>query len=1453
MLAAPFEPYVPDRVRARAQRGEAIEPPWQEREPVVVMVADIVGFSGLTRQLSRRGPAGVEALAHLVDATFGVVVAEVHRAGGLVVGFPGDAVIAAWAASGGADGGADALQRASVAAARLLQRFGAASGPGVTAIERVGLGRDALAAIRLRVGLDGGEGAWLAVGASDTQGHVLLASPAVAGATEAASAAAPGEQRWSPSLQRLAPGRPPMATAAVAAAPGLTSPLPRATALYVPRSLRERLDAGVPTFIAELRQVSVMFVRLDGLALAPAGTPGSGFSAVDDATAAVEAAVTSRGGALMQVLIEHDGLVLVAAWGVVGATTEDDATAATLAALQLQPAAHALGLRPSVGIASGRVFAGDRGGAGRREAAVIGDAVNLAARLMRRAQGRTLVDDVTAAAAGARVVFSPGTALRLKGVEQPVVTREPLAMGKVPRASAALAEAAAQSPVANTSAALGLLGRGPERAAIEELIAAAVAGRPAGALVIEGEAGLGKTALLHELAARADAAGLTRLAGAGDPFAPTPYHGWRAIVRTLLGLGGAELPLAGEVHDALLSRLGTDASRASRWQAWAPVLGAVLGVEWPDTPITAQMSGEARATATRELIVELLRAAHVERPALLVIDDAQWLDSRSWGLVLTVRAELPQLPLVIASRPWRPEQLEVAAPLLDDARTRRAKLQPLAPADTVALVCRVLGAQRLADALTQLVDARAAGHPLFAAQLALTLRERGAVQIASDGTAQLADTLASAELQLPDTVQAAITSRFDRLDPHAQLLIKLVAVAARAVDVELLAAVDPTASGAQAVAAGLARLEAAALVVRSQPGAGRPPEFVSSHALVRDVAYGLLMPSQRRTLHAAIGRALEATPRGLDRRSRASLLAYHFSEADDRDRALRYLDEAAEAALRDSANEEALRSLRAAEALVDRGAGGPAAAELHHRLARRRRIVEALYLLGRYDECRAAGREALAAAGAPFPAAPAGTAVALARGAALQTGRRTLDRWIGVGARRALDPTTAERARVLYWMARAAFNTNDLLPYVLANVEMLNATDAALPSRELANAAGVMGLTTGLLGLASAAESYGARAIATARAIGDRPALSATLMLRGLYLGGLARWDELDRLCTEGLHEASAIADRRTWLEHSALLALSAFHHGRLAEARERWDEVRTVAERYGDPGAAAWAWCGTVECLLRRGDPNDLVAAEAGTARAWALVASAGVEERARVLGLRARTAWLRGARASALADAEAAAACLGEHPRPNTFWSFAGYAEPARVFADAAREHPAGQGEPGQRARKLEGLRRGADKLAGYAGVFPLGRARAELARGIHEILRRGPRARPGAPPAALVRARVAAARSGMPYELALAELELARHAHAGEPAWLDHLGGAARAFAAAGADRERSEVLAELEQDPAGRVAATLLRESGSATSPAPRAAAPRAATHDRDGWFAPATARAPATTPATDGEP
>jgi class 3 adenylate cyclase/tetratricopeptide (TPR) repeat protein len=1314
--------FLPDRlVRRLLEEPEAAGRPHADRLVGALLLADISGFTAITERLAAGGPGGAEELRGLLDGAFSPLLELIAGTGGDVLKFAGDALLACWPAPAG-DLDGRGLAAATAAAAGCAEAMQAALGR-FAAAERLPLA--------LRIGIGAGEVVVLDVGGERERRELLVAGAAVPQTTGAVERARPGQVVLARPALDLA-DRDPGAKAPPAAAPVGGGPAVAAlVAPYLPRAMLASMVAGHEEWLAELRQITVVFANLPDL------DHRAGLEEADELMRALQGALYRYEGSINKLSVDEKGTTLVAALGLPPLTHEDDPARGVQAALAMRETLAARGRRVAVGVTTGRAFCGMVGSRWRREYTMLGAVVNLAARLMQEAGDGVLCDAATARAARSALAFETLAPVRVKGRADPVPVYRP---GRTDRSAGRGPEPVVRGPLVGREEEWGRLDGALRR------IKRAHDGRPGGVqvLVLEGEAGAGKSRLVAELVDQAVAAGVPVLAGAGDAVERnTPWHAWRELF--------GRLPAFDGVDRAARRRLVLDLlGPGPELRDLAPLLNPVLALDLPETEASTELSGQGRAGRTRELLVLLLRAVVGDKPTVLVIEDAHWLDSASTGLVLALSREQLPLLLVVATRSrgeggtvadelaWAAYRRLLRAPNLE-----RLVLDRLSVTAVEALVGQRLGTTAVPEVLTRLVEEKAEGNPLFTEELTLALRDAGLVQVVDGQVELLSDVPDVLARRLPHTVHGAITSRIDRLSPTQQLTVKAASVIGRVFAVGILRDIHPLRQAvALSLSADLTEIERADLTVLDTP----EPDlsYLFKHVTVQEAAYNLMLLSQRRQLHRAVAEWYERSSGG-----DLALLAHHWRLAEAPAKAVHYLEQAGTEALREGAYAEAVRFFTALLEVDDGDPSGLAGAGQHQgtpdaaaiRRARWEHQLGDAYLgLGQLAPEQEHLHAALALLGRRTPASGRRLPGKLAWQLGQQLRNRVWPRPL-VASSAETRAALEEAAEVYERLFLVDYHASQRVRAVHQAVKGLNLAEAAGSRSAEARLAAACSVGAGLLGRHRVAEGYLGHALAALEGAGDPSARASVLQSVALYKLGVGRWAEV----REHLDDAAAIVrrlgDPRRLAEITGLGVWERYFQGDLPALRPMLAELDRLGRHSGDAQVRAWAVAGHAVAGLRTGD----------------LAEAASALSRRRAPAPEALLALQLGDRAGAV---ELLRQALEQAARPlvKCYW-FDLYAMSAEVaLALWLDRRGRGEGDAGPwRAMATQGV----GHLGRYARVFPIGRPRALLHRGL--IAWTDGRASPARRD---WRAALAAAeRLDMRYEQALALDMLGRHGEPGQ----------------------------------------------------------------------------------------
>lgn len=1353
--------YVPALIlRRMALAGGATMVPSTERFPAAVLFADLSGFTALTEQFTQRNPAGAEELTQILDLYFGHLVGVVMSHGGDVVKFAGDGLLALWYG----DEDLPMLTQRAVQCGLAVQMMMAPDVWGGFDTSRPP------PSLKVRVGVGAGDVTTMHVGGIFGRWELLVTGEALSQASAAETEARPGDVVITAAAWPLAA---PACTGDILPSgavrltglidylpmrslslPTLDPQLGEALRAYIPKAIVARMDAGQTAWLAEQRRVTVLFINLPDL---HADTP---LRQAQTMMRTLQSMLYRFEGSVTRLGTDSKGPTLVAALGLPPLAHEDDPERGVRAALAIYGALAEQGLRCAIGVTTGHALCAAVGGQTRREYTMMGTIVNRSARLMQAAAALTpadapmiLCDQTTYRAAQARLRFEALPPLALKGVAELVPVFRPLV------------EITAASGADHTHPAI-LIGREREQSIITELVNRLVNQRQGGALIVEGDAGIGKSGLLEDLRQRANAAGMGVFSGVASPLDGSPYYAWRQIFTPLLAPIAAPGDIA-NLRDLVAlagERLGPQLDLGADIERMAPLLRAVLPIELPETTITAQMSGQVRADNTRDLLVRLLDRSTIRRPLVLIFEDAQWLDASSWALISAVAERVEPLLLGLAARTMAdiPPEFQRLAYL---PRTRRIQLRGLPAEDIRDLLAQRLQVASVPSEVWQLIAARSQGNPFFAEELVYALRDSGLLMI-SDSickiTAEPGETLqALNSVRLPDTVQGLVTSRIDRLSPEQQLTLKVASVIGQSFKLATLAAIHPVESDPEILVDQLFSLQQMGLVLIES----FEPELVYAfkHAVAAEVAYNLMSFSQRRHLHRVLAERYDDadTPAKLP----YAQLAYHWCQAGEPGRAMGYLALAGEQALRAGAYREAARQLNEALDIAD---AEPAASQPDS-LTRARwehQLAEAYHGMGRLIESRELLARAAARIGYSFPGQDKELLAGLAEELLRQAGHRLFPRR---AHQRRDTGRYSEAARIYGLLSQLAYYDSQLMASIYAALRGLNLAERSGLSPVLARAYATTHLAVGMLpGLA---RLYRRRAQAAANFLGHLPTHLWVVEAQGLYYLGHAIWRHAEGALNLALSIADRLGDQRSRDECRALLVLVAKHQGQLQLALERSATLHDDGLSAGDIQVCTWSLLGQAENLLLLGDdaPAAVLLNEAellltenfNSARA----------EEIWTYALLARAALRRGEYSLARSLAGAAARLIGAMP-PAAIYALGGYTSIAEVFLSLWELGA----DESQTLRDAAG--RACRSLGRFALIFPLARPITLIYLGQEAWLRGRRRLAQRRWQRALSIAR----RMEMPYEQGYAHLQIGRHLTGVERH--THLKAAAAIFARLGA---------------------------------------------------------------------
>ncbi|MFM7204436.1 MAG: AAA family ATPase [Myxococcota bacterium] len=876
-IRAILRPYFPTHLLAWAERlGQLPGEPQTLLLDGTLLLADLSGFTQLTEQLQEKGRAGAEELTEIINRVLAPMVQDVVARAGSILQFGGDAVFVLFE-------GEDHVTRALAGACRLM-----------ALLDEHGKLSTSMGQITLSMKVMISSGALVSyLVPTESQLLYLLSGSACERLEQISRVIQRGEVLLDPvtaALAGLPAGQDTRGTclswlashplpSAVETPPLHPDAFPVWVEQLLPPALRPLLVQGA--LEGELRTVAILFLKFQ--------LPGM----VEGTDAALEL-LTPFLNRVNRVLEAYDGSILKTAMTplsdallmTVGLpdSYEDCALRALLVAINLRDRIQEEhpGLRVKLSVHVGVVVVTQVGSSLRRTYDIMGDAVNLTARLLERAAwGEIWTTDAVAQKCEESVKLESLGPVQVRGREASVILYKVLEQRVAPGL-----DARRKIPL--------FVGREAELAAIWGQLGHLRSGT--GAVVgIRAEAGVGKSRLWFELRKLLDARGIRYHFGVCPSYGLThPYAVFADFLRRLLQLGEKASP------SLVLEKLGMLRNYGLTEADLLP-LAYMLGVQRPKQ----YSRGMELKLEHFQAIRHLFRGLASSGPVVLALEDLHWADPSSAELVGQLCDDVLTKPILLVLF-YRPT---FTSPLPE--HVHEIFLRPLSPDAGARLLDALLGGKSCPRAVSRRLVEQSAGVPFFLEELVRAGIEQGWLRAEEHGWV-LAPGESVETLPLPDQVDALLAARIHRLPPEAKRVAQRAAAIGRSFSYQLLEHVcGHDISGAVKI------LRERELVFELPPRIThvRDRELIFKHALLREVAYASMLERSRGPLHLAIAEQLVAQYHDsedipLER------IAEHLLASESPEKAVPYLLDAARKALSQGRFVEARREAEQAELLL---------------------------------------------------------------------------------------------------------------------------------------------------------------------------------------------------------------------------------------------------------------------------------------------------------------------------------------------------------------------------------------------------------------------------------------------------------------------------------------------------------------------------------------------------------
>ena len=545
-----------------------------------------------------------------------------------------------------------------------------------------------------------------------------------------------------------------------------------------------------------------------------------------------------------------------------------------------------------IGISTGAGYSGNLGASFRRGYTVVGETINLAARLMALGEDTDIhIDSRTAVRIRENFLLTPMNGVRLKGYAKPLNIFKLESQVNRIRGFLAL-----HSDI--------IVGREKELKILKKLFSISRDG--CGQICqIVGEAGLGKSRLAISFLNEVDEGAAEQLFGACYSYEKfTPFFLWKELLFLFFQIYDFYTP--GTRLDRIKKRFE---ELKIKEVEWIPVVAGILGVDIPEAEKTASLQPRQRNEGLFQIICRLLEKQAWKKPLLIYLEDIHWADELSLKLINYFCSRINAFPalLIIATRP---EGLQSV--ISGWAHAHLLNISELKTEDArIYLRTKLRLKQDLPD-FENLILLKTGGNPFFIESIVENLLEQGHIQ-ESQGAFELLSQID--EIKIPNTLRDVLLSRVDRLSEQEQVVLKTASVIGRIFSQDILQELLPL-EFTVALETSLEKLKEHFYI---RPESGSPGVWTFKHIVIRDTIYYTMLVSRRESLHARLGYILEKKYHQ-NPREQADIIAYHFMEGAELVKDLEYTLLAANKATERYANKDAAHHFsRAIEILSSSG------------------------------------------------------------------------------------------------------------------------------------------------------------------------------------------------------------------------------------------------------------------------------------------------------------------------------------------------------------------------------------------------------------------------------------------------------------------------------------------------------------------------------------------------------
>ena len=867
--------FVPDLVLREANDGKG-RPNRESLEifEAIVLFIDVAGFTALTEKLAEN-KSGAEDLTELLNIYLGKLIDISVDHGGDIVKFAGDALIVLWPKDN-VNTIEDQFNTAIQCAMKIrnnLSDYEVAKG----------------FQMRVKLALSAGD-VWVErLGGVFDRWELLIAGDALGQIGSAADHANPGDVIVSPQARVLAdgslegkelPGNNLQVTDIFIknkADQNYIRPRPIALAAdlirgFIPAAIKDRLNAGSIEWVCELRRVSVLFINLPDLGVE---TP---LNEAQNAMRAAQMEIYRFEGSINKMSVDEKGASLIAVYGLPPLYHRDDPDRATMAAMAVRDRLARVGQKAWIGVTTGQAFCGIVGNQTRREYTVMGDVVNLAARLMTVAKGgktgkpidgKVLCCHTTSNEARTSIEFEQIPSVYVKGKAKKVSIFRPLFQKLKEYEEAVISKK------------YNIVGRDKEIKEINKSIYQYLTMNSSEKIVIYGDRGSGKSRILQESIRLIKEIGIFPALGVGEPIERnTPFFVWRRIFTELFAKCGIESLIDDKIQSKILSVFGSN----EKILRYIPLINNLFPMNWEENEYTKNLSGKARLEETINLLSNIIQNVNNKHKIIILLKDIQNIDLSSFDLINKISGKDFNITLILTSKMKTEGNNDLIQKIETLGKHKEINLNPLNLTDLENICSNKFGLIGIPRNIMKFLIERGGRNPLFTLEIFQSLLESGYLNIESKKIVIYKEAYNFEDWKIPQSIEGVVAERIDRLPQRKQMTMGVASVIGRVFSAEELSSIHPSGCNLDelkeqcdwlAEVGMTPPVKSNSLLIADQVSISNW-KFDSN--LLKDVTYNRMLFVQRRELHKNMAEYLEKNI-DIHEKSLAPQLAHHWRYA----------------------------------------------------------------------------------------------------------------------------------------------------------------------------------------------------------------------------------------------------------------------------------------------------------------------------------------------------------------------------------------------------------------------------------------------------------------------------------------------------------------------------------------------------------------------------------------------